>query len=87
MTRAEAAALAKKLEPPKPNVFDKPSMALLAKLGSIIVHVEEANSVGGHFFDWIAITSLLNDGEVKDFVSALRKQGFVPRKRTERNTR
>lgn len=42
-----------------------PSLALLMKLGSIIVHVEEAAEPGGHEFDMTAVRQLLLDPEVR----------------------
>lgn len=56
-----------------------PSLALLAKLGSIIVHVEEGLSETGHVFDRIAIQSLLQDPEVAAWLRAMGP--FLPLKR------
>lgn len=58
-----------------------PPVRLLAKLGSIIVHVEEGSGAGGHQFDWSAIRSLLADREVQDWIEVMGKHGLVPVKR------
>lgn len=60
----------------------KPSAALLAKLGSIVVHVEEARSPGGHHFDWHTTDVLMQDDEVKEWLNSMQKMAMVPRKRT-----
>ena len=49
----------------------KPPLSLLAKLGSIAVHVDELLSLGGHDFDRHAIQSLLDDPEVKEWISKM----------------
>jgi hypothetical protein len=59
-----------------------PQVALIAKLGSILVHVEEGLSDGGHHFDWTATRSLLADREVQQWIEGLRAQALVPVKRT-----
>ena len=43
-----------------------PSPALLAKLGSIVVHIEEMLSAKGHYFDKMALLGLLNDADVQE---------------------
>jgi hypothetical protein len=58
-----------------------PPVALLAKIGSILVHIEEASGEGGHEFDWIAIRSLLADREVQEWLDGMGLAGLVPRKR------
>lgn len=58
-----------------------PSPALLCKIGSIAVHVEEMLSNDGHDFDRIALTSLLNDAEVRAWIAAMTKMQMVPQKR------
>jgi hypothetical protein len=45
-----------------------PSINLLCKLGSIAVHVEESLSKKGHALDVIAVKSLLDDAEVKQWI-------------------
>jgi hypothetical protein len=44
---------------------------LLCKLGSIVVHADEARSPGGHQFDLVALDTLLKDPEVKDWIKAM----------------
>ena len=48
-----------------------PSAALLAKLGSVVVHAEEAVSAEGHAFDVEAIKALVNDREVKAWIKGM----------------
>jgi hypothetical protein len=54
----------------------EPSLSLLCKLGSIIVHADEATkpcdlmSVA-HHFDIIALRTLLDDPEVKDWIKGM----------------
>lgn len=59
----------------------KPKASLLVKLDSIVVHVEEGISPTGHHFDGIALQQLLNDQEVKTWLSAMDKMAFLPKKR------
>jgi hypothetical protein len=57
----------------------RPSLSLLCKLGSIIVHVEEALSGKGHAVDYEAIKPLLRDAEVQQWI---RDMGvYLPKKR------
>lgn len=58
----------------------KPSLALLAKLGSIVAHVAEAMGAGGHSFDVVAIKALLLDPEIKAWIKNIGP--FIPVKRT-----
>lgn len=60
----------------------KPSVALLAKLGSIAAHVEEGVSKDGHPFDTTAAMALLTDPEVREWMQAMRKLSFLPQPRT-----
>lgn len=68
----------------------KPSMALLIKLGSIAVHADEMNDYGfdmrnkAWLFDLNALHSLLNDDEVKKWISQMNKLAFVPLKRNQK---
>jgi len=65
----------------------KPGLSLLAKLGSIAVHVQEMESY--HFdptnrafsYDLAALKSLLDDGAVKDWLRELDKMAVLPKKR------
>lgn len=59
------------------------SMALAAKLGSLVVHLEEAASNDGHAFDKIATEQLVRDPEIQAFVEMLREKALVPVKRKE----
>ena len=59
----------------------KPSPALLCKLGSIAVHVEEMMSADGHAYDKIALDALINDPDVQAWIEAMNKMAMVPRKR------
>jgi hypothetical protein len=61
-----------------------PPVSLLAKLGSIIVHVEEAHGEGGHVFDWVVLGNLLADREVQDWLGGMRDKALLPVKRSER---
>lgn len=58
-------------------VLMKPGLA--AKVGSILVHVEEALSLDGRDVDWQAVFVLMNDPEVKAWIKELGT--LVPRKR------
>jgi hypothetical protein len=57
----------------------EPSVALLAKLGSIVVHFEELLSSKGHAFDKHALNTLLADPEVKQWLKQM--GGYLPVKR------
>lgn len=59
----------------------KPSAALLSKVGSILVHVEEATSAKGHAFDWHVVEALLTDPEVRAWLEGMRKLALLPVKR------
>lgn len=56
----------------------KPTPALLAKLGSLIVHVEEGSNAGGHEFDWSVVQMLIADQDVMDWVVSMEKLALVP---------
>ncbi len=62
------------------DVFHPP-VALVAKIGSILVHVEEGAGEGGHAYDWTAARSLLADREVQQWIKGLRAHALVPVKR------
>jgi hypothetical protein len=59
----------------------KPGAALICKLGSIVVHMEELHSADGHEFDKAALDQLLIDPEVQEWIEGLRKMAMVPVKR------
>ncbi len=65
-----------------PAPFEIP-MTLAAKLGSLVVHIEEARSNDGHEFDWTAADQLMYDPEVQEFIEKLRGMSLVPVKRKE----
>lgn len=60
----------------------QPSAALLCKLGSIAVHVEELLSPEGHSFDRAALGTLLADAEVREWLHAMDSAAMVPKKRS-----
>jgi len=57
----------------------KPSPALLAKIGSIVVHVQEGLSPTGHHFDLQGMKPLLADPEVVEWIEAMGV--LLPKKR------
>ena len=59
----------------------KPQIGVLVKLGSIAIHVEEMLSSKGHHFDRVALQSLLDDPEVKEWLAAMDAMSFLPKKR------
>lgn len=69
------------MQPPTPSDPLKPSVALLVKLGSIAVHVEEMMSPKGHHFDRAALRTLLDDQEVIEWRKAMDKMAMLPVKR------
>lgn len=60
----------------------KPDIALLSKLGSIAVHVDECLSPLAHEFDTFAIRQLLNDEEVREWIKAMDAMALLPKKRS-----
>lgn len=58
-----------------------PSPALLAKIGSIIVHAEELLSDDGHAFDRVAMQNLLSDPDVAAWLGGMNAMALLPRKR------
>ncbi len=62
-------------------LFDTPSLTLLAKLGSIARHVEEATGRSGHALDLVACESLLSDPEVQEWMAAMDAMAMLPVKR------
>lgn len=54
-----------------------PAPSLIAKVGSILVHVEEGAGADGHHYDWIAVRSLLADREVQDWLDGLRRHAML----------
>lgn len=70
----------------KPENADRyplnPSVGLLAKLGSIAQHCDEAIGADGHAFDLAAIRALLADPEVSAWLDAMHKLAMLPVKRS-----
>jgi hypothetical protein len=60
----------------------KPSPALLVKLGSIIVHFDEATEPGAHEFDLHTARQLLADPEVAAWMKAMTAAAMLPVKRS-----
>jgi hypothetical protein len=58
---------------------EKPSLTLLCKLGSLAVHIDEALSDDSHHYDWTAIHLLLDDPEVKEWITIMGP--LLPKKR------
>lgn len=59
-----------------------PGPALLCKLASLAVHVDELYSAGGHEFDRVALNSLINDHEIQQWLAEMTKMGMAPVKRS-----
>lgn len=59
----------------------KPSPQLLIKLGSLIVHYGELLTPKGHHFDKVAVDSLLDDDEVKQWLSEMDEMALLPKVR------
>ena len=59
----------------------KPSLTLLCKLGSVIVHAEEFFSPKGHPLDKAALDTALQDDEVQEWLVAMGKMAMLPVKR------
>lgn len=64
----------------------KPTLPLLMKLGSIIVHADEYLTPGeGHEFDLVTMRTMLADPEVKQWVADMGV--YLPAKRNNRASR
>ena len=61
----------------------QPSAGLLVKLGSIIVHFDEATEPGAHAYDLTTARQLLADPEVADWLKAMGAAAMLPVKRSE----
>jgi hypothetical protein len=59
------------------------SPALLVKLASVAVHVDEYLSENGHEFDKAVLRQLLEDFEVETWLEGMRRLGFLPVKRNK----
>lgn len=60
---------------------DTPPLSLLVKLGSAIVHADEAMSENGVAEDEGAFRQLLADPEVSTWISEMTESGLLPVKR------
>lgn len=60
-----------------------PSVALLCKLGSVIVHADELLSPHGHHFDREALRAVLADPDVADWLRGMGDLALIPLKRNE----
>lgn len=63
-----------------------PSLALLAKLGSLVVHIEEYMSPTGHDFDRQAILTGLQDDDLQSWLDQMTMLQFVPVRRDLKST-
>ncbi len=61
--------------------WGKPSLSLLVKLGSLIVHADEALSKDGHPFDIRAFQDGMKDPEVKAWIEM--GGAYLPLKRKQ----
>ena len=68
---------------PRVGILDPlhPPGALLIKLGSLIVHHEEAASKKAHPLDGLAIKNLREDPEVEAWMEAMARLALLPMKR------
>jgi len=60
----------------------KPSLALLAKLSAVVVHLEEWLSEDGHPNEKIALDGVLYDPEVQEWVREMEARTLAPLKRS-----
>lgn len=58
-------------------------MELQAKVGSIVVHAEEATSAHGHAFDLEVLRTMIQDPVVQNWLARLRELALIPVKRAE----
>lgn len=59
----------------------KPSLALLVKLGSALVHADEFFRPNRHELDKTAYDDLMRDAEVKAWIDDMTAKGLLPVKR------
>ena len=62
-------------------VWDRPSLTLLVKLGSLIVHADEAFGVDGRQLDVDVFKHAMKDQEVQAWIKEGVGMSFLPRKR------
>lgn len=55
-----------------------PPVSLLSKIGSIIAHLEEAASPGGHPFDLVTFRAGMKDPEVREWIGGMRALALIP---------
>ena len=60
---------------------EKPSLSLLVKLGSIVVHADEMLSPKGHVYDRLALQQAIADTEVQEWLKEMDKMALLPVKR------
>ena len=72
-----------KKRPDKTSTVDTyaPPIALLVKLGSIVVHADEYVGGNGHQFDLDAIKALVADREVLAWLASMDTKAFLPIRR------
>lgn len=58
-----------------------PSLSLLVKLGSIVVHADEFTGRNGYEYDLVAMRQGLVDPEVTEWLEEMQRRGFLPVKR------
>lgn len=58
-----------------------PDVRTLAKLGSIVAHVEEFFSSGAHEFDKAAIDALVQEPDVRAWLDGMRRLALLPVRR------
>lgn len=54
---------------------------LAAKIGSALMHADEASSKDGHAYDWAAFRALAGDADVQNWMSSLARDGLLPVRR------
>jgi hypothetical protein len=65
---------------PKDSLLN-PSVGLLAKLGSIAAHAEEAAGGKRHHLDLVALKGLFEDPEVVEWLAGMRLLALIPEPR------
>jgi hypothetical protein len=64
-----------------------PDVRTLAKIGSILAHVEEFFGSGSHHFDKAAIDSLMADPDVIGWIEGMRRLALLPAPRSQSDAR
>jgi len=59
----------------------KPNTKILSRLGSLFVHVKVGLSKEGHPFDMLAIGTIIDDPEVKQWIKEMDKLALIPKER------